>query len=114
MRRLHGRGGGRGTRRKSCSFGLLEKTMKKQLSNYIDMSKEIIFMGDFNIDISKPQNSLYQLMKKEYQCTQLIHDMTTDYGSILDLIFANCSGCSGTIEAYWSDHKIVYFSLGKE
>ena len=29
-------------------------------------------------------------------------------GSTLDLVFANCHAFCDVIEAYWSDHKLVY------
>ena len=97
---------------KAPAFSLegLKEVFKKQLHKYIDKSKAIVFIGDFNIDISKSHKGLCDFMDREFKCSQLVHYMTTDYGSILDLVFTNTNGICGTIEAYWSDHKLVYFS----
>ena len=35
----------------------------------------------------------------------------TDHGSLLDLIFANCDTFCDAIEAYWTDHKLIYCAL---
>ena len=48
-------------------------------------------------------------MDNMFHCQQLIHEPTTDHGSILDLIFSNQNGCAGTVESYWSDHKLIFF-----
>ena len=39
---------------------------------------------------------------------QQIKQCTTDSGSILDLIFSNCETFFDVVEAYWTDHKLVY------
>ena len=44
---------------------------------------------------------------------QHIKQCTTDCGSVLDLIFSNSEGFCDVIEAYWSDHKIIYCALDK-
>ena len=63
-------------------------------------------MGDFNIDVSQKECGLEKYIAEKFHCYQLMHD---DQGSTLDLIFTNCTGSVGTIETYWSDHKLVYF-----
>ena len=45
---------------------------------------------------------------------QHIEEHISDFGSTLDLIFANCQSSSDVIEAYWSDHKLVYCALVTE
>ena len=43
-----------------------------------------------------------------------IEEHTSDFGSILDLIFANCQSFFAVIESYWTDHKLVYCALETE
>ena len=50
-----------------------------------------------------------ELMEALFRTTmQQIKQCTTDSGSILDLIFSNCETFFGVVEAYWTDHKLVY------
>ena len=42
---------------------------------------------------------------------QHIKEHTSDFGFTLDLIFANYQSFCDVIEAYWSDHKLVYCAL---
>ena len=42
---------------------------------------------------------------------QQVEQSTTDSGSILELIFANCPALCDVIEAYWTDHKLIYFAI---
>ena len=95
----------------ACSFKMFKTTLTRELGKYIDISKSVIFIGDFNIDVSKSDKGVNQFMQNEFHCSQLVQHMTTDYGSILDLVFTNCTGSCETIDAYWSDHKLVYFSI---
>ena len=44
---------------------------------------------------------------------QQIKQCTTDSGSVLDLIFCNSDGFCDVIEAYWSDHKLVYCAIDR-
>ena len=39
---------------------------------------------------------------------QQVEQSATDSGSILDLSFVNCQAVCDVIEAYWSDHKLIY------
>ena len=49
-------------------------------------------------------------MEKVFSCVQ-IKEPTTDSGSILDLIFANCQVVHDVLEAYWTDHKLKYCAI---
>lgn len=86
----------------ACSF----------LSNF--SSDAIVLMGDFNFDTTV-NKSLSQLFTEKYRFKQLISAVTTDYGSCLDHIYTNlnCNQVvsSGTVESYYSDHKIIYLAL---
>ena len=45
-------------------------------------------------------------MFERFGCKQLMDRPSTDNGSIIDLIFSNYPGKTGTEETYWSDHKL--------
>ena len=92
------------------SYCNLITTIQQELVKHIDSNKSLVIMGDFNIDVSKKRSGLEQFMAETFSCQQMIHEPTTDHGSTLDLIFSNCTGNYGTIETYWSDHKLVYFN----
>ena len=38
-------------------------------------------------------------------------NQASDHGSLLDLIFANCGTFCDVIEAYWTDHKLIFCTL---
>lgn len=46
-----------------------------------------------------------------FKCQQHIRQSTTDSGSILDLVFTNCATFCDVIEAYKTDHKLIYSAL---
>ena len=49
-----------------------------------------------------------------FGCMQQIKQCTTDSVSMLDLIFSNSEGFCDVIEAYCSDHKLIYCALDKQ
>ena len=65
----------------------------------------VIIIGDFNIHTPKDNtNPLCNYMKAVYKCNQYVNKSTT-----MDLVFSNLSNLTvGTIDCYWSDHKMVY------
>ena len=60
-------------------------------------------------DITRPDNNLCLMMERTFQCKQVTSKVTTDYNSILDLVFTNCDGRSGVIQTFWSEHKLINF-----
>ena len=52
-------------------------------------------------------------METLFRCMQQIKQCTTDSGSILDLIVSNCEAFCDVVEAYWTDHKLVYCAIDK-
>ena len=54
-------------------------------------------------------------MKKTFLCKQIILKKSTRYGSILDLAFVKVNPdvtiSSDVLEAYLSDHRIIYAAL---
>ena len=70
----------------------------------------VIIIGDFNINT--PMNNktpLCNYMKTNYNCNQYVKESTTKYDTTIDLAFSNIQNLTiGTIDCYWSDHKMVY------
>ncbi|WAQ97356.1 hypothetical protein MAR_030046 [Mya arenaria] len=70
--------------------------------------KPLIILGDFNIDVLKCHGGVLQYLYDKLNCRLHLNEPTTDYLSALDLIITNIDAIVGTVETYWSDHKIVY------
>ena len=79
----------------------------------IDLNAKLVILGDFNIQIDGASTGFVDFVETLFGCMQLIKQCTTDCGSVLDLIFSNSVGFCDVIEAYWSDHKIIYCALDK-
>ncbi|CAG2214630.1 unnamed protein product [Mytilus edulis] len=78
--------------------------------------KEVILMGDFNVDWSEQNAEKQQLQKylNSISFTQLITTPTTDDNTCIDLIFTNlhCNSIqSGTLEVFFSPHKPVWIAI---
>ena len=52
-------------------------------------------------------------METLFVCMHHIKQCTTDSGSILGMIFSNCETFCDVIEAYLTDHKLVYCVIDK-
>lgn len=54
-------------------------------------------------------------MEEIFSCRQVVSKVTTNYGSMLDLIFIKVNSdvhvATDVAEAYWSDHKVVYAAV---
>ena len=70
----------------------------------------VIIIGDFNINTPRNnKTSLCNYMKINYNCNQYVKESTTKYDTTIDLVFSNLQSLIiGTIDCYWSDHKMVY------
>ena len=79
----------------------------------IDLNAKLVILGDFNIQVDGANTGFVDFVETLFGCMQQINQCTTDTGSMLDLIFSNSEGYSDVIEAYWSDHKLIYCALGK-
>ena len=79
----------------------------------IDLNAKLVILGDFNIQIDGASTGFVDFVETLFGCMQHIKQCTTDCGSVLDLIFSNSEGFCDVIEAYWSDHKIIYCALDK-
>ena len=68
-------------------------------------------MGDFNVPVNEAESPFVHFMETLYSCSQYIRQPTTDSGSVLYLVFANCDAFCDVIEAYWTDHKLFLLCL---
>ena len=73
----------------------------------VDLNAKLVIHGDLNIQIDCANSGFVEFMETVFSCVQQIKDPTTDSGSILDLIFANCQVGHDILEAYWTDHKLI-------
>ena len=90
---------------KSCMIDNLLPIVQKNIPT--------VLIGDFNINCNVDQRQFLGFMYKHFSCTQKVDKFTTDSGSIIDLVFANCQLETDVIETYWSDHKIVHCCISK-
>ena len=79
----------------------------------IDLDAKLVILGNFNIKIDSGNTEFLEFMETLLRTMQQIKQCTTDSGSILDLIFSNCEAFCDVVEAYWTDHKLVYCAIDK-
>ena len=87
------------------------KDIHHHLRPVIDLNVRLVILGDFNIQIDCVNTEFVKFMETSFRCRQQIKQSTTDSGSILDLIFSNCEAFCDVVEAYWTDHKLVYCAI---
>jgi hypothetical protein len=87
----------------------LVSCLNEKLIPHLNLSEPLVIMGDFNIDCSKRNTGVLKKLEDIFSCRMLIDEPTTDYISVLDLVFSNTNGKVGTFETYWSDHKIIFW-----
>ncbi|XP_070191701.1 uncharacterized protein [Littorina saxatilis] len=74
----------------------------------------VVMGGDFNSDASDRLSKPLKQLCQEFSLRQLITEPTTDYGSVLDLIFTNLPESAilgGVLESWYSDHKPCWVSI---
>jgi len=89
----------------------LEQTLAKarRISENLYTSQPVVVMGDFNIDISDQKNEhVIKELEDIFQCKQIVTEITTNYGTTIDLVFTNTTAICSIIESLFSDHKIVF------
>ena len=89
------------------------KDIHCHLRPVVDLNVKLVILGDFNIQVDGANTRFVDFVETLFGCMQQIKQCTTDSGSMLDLIFSNSEGFCDVIEAYWSDHKLVYCALDK-
>ena len=94
-----------------CSQADLKKDIINVLKPLVGSDGKIVIMGDFNVPVNDAVSPFVCFMETLFGCSQQICQPTTDHGSLLDLIFANCDTFCDVIEAYWTDHKLIYCAL---
>ena len=77
----------------------------------LDLAARLVILGDFNIQLDPVNAEFVESMETLFSCVQQIKQSTTDSGSILGLIFANCQAFRDVIEAYWTDYKLTYCAI---
>ena len=87
------------------------KGIHHHLRPVIDLNVRLVILGDFNIQIDCVNTEFVKFIETSFRCRQQIKQSTTDSGSILDLIFSNCEAFCDVVEAYWTDHKLVYCAI---
>ena len=76
-----------------------------------DLNAKLVILGNFDIQIECVNSQFVHFMETLFSCVQHIEEDTSDFRSTLNLIFANCQSFCDVIEAYRSDHKLVYCAL---
>ena len=94
-----------------CSQTDLKKDISSVLKPLVDPDGKVVIMGDFNVPVNEAESPFVHFMETLFCCSQYIRQPTTDSGSVLDLVFANCDAFCDVIEAYWTDHKLIYCAL---
>ena len=85
-------------------------------SSQTDLKKGIIsslkpLVGHDVKPVNEAGSPFVSFMETLFCCSQYIRQPTTDHGSLLELVFANCDAFCDVIEAYWTDHKLIYCAL---
>jgi hypothetical protein len=82
--------------------------LTEKLFPHLVPHKPLVILGDFNIDVLKCHRGVLQYLYDKLNCRLCLNEPTTDNLSALDLIITNIDATVGTVETYWSDHKIIY------
>ena len=94
-----------------CSQTDLRKDIISVLKPLVSHDVKLVMMGDFNVLVNEAELPFVCFIETLFYCSQYIRKATNDHGSLLDLIFANCNAFCDVIEAYWTDHKLIYCAL---
>ena len=94
-----------------CSQTDLKTDIRCILKPLIETDVKLVIMGDFNLPLNEAESPFVHFMETLFSCSQYIRQSTTDSGSVLDLDFANCDAFCDVIEAYWTDHKLIYCAI---
>ena len=73
-----------------CSQTEFKKDISSVLKPHVDPDGKLVIMGDFNVPINEAESPFVHFMETLFNGSQYIRQPTTDSGSILDLIVANC------------------------
>ena len=73
-----------------CSQTDLKKDIHCFFRPVVDSDAKLVIIGDFNVPVNEAQPPFVHFMETLFNCHQCIQQPTTDSGSVLDLVFANC------------------------
>ena len=94
-----------------CSLTDFKNDIRCCLRPVVDLTAKLFILGDFNIQKECVNSEFVAFMETLFSCGQQVKQSTTDSGSVLDLIFANCQAFCDFIAAYWGDHKLIYCAI---
>ncbi|XP_062614791.1 uncharacterized protein LOC134276564 [Saccostrea cucullata] len=94
----------------SCTLQHFYDTLRNMLLPFVNKDEKIVMMGDCNLDLSTGQYGHFlNFMKENFGCEQVINKVTTKNKTQLDLIFTNFTDIqTDVLQAYWSDHNMIY------
>lgn len=94
----------------SCHLQVLCKTLENKLLPFMQNNAKTVIMGDFNLDLtSKCHENFLKFMKEKFSCNQMMKKVTTKNNTQLDLVFTDFQDVqTEVLEAYWSDHNMIY------
>ena len=103
--------------RRSVTVGIQKfiNMLKKLLSSTVLYKKNVLVLGDFNEDILQNNTKIYNFFK-QLGFQQLIHQPTTDQGSLLDHVYFNrhFSLKTEVCDTYYSDHDCTMVAIQKD
>ena len=101
-------------RSNSISTQHFTQMVEKLLSKPQLQGKNIVVLGDFNEDLMEKKTNIHSFFQ-QYQFKQLIHQPTTDQGSLLDHVYFNGTSTTKTevFDTYYSDHDTTFLAIAK-
>lgn len=101
-----------------CSRNNIEFFLTRKLFCYAKENMPMVVTGDFNIDVSKPENSAFLDFMEKFLKLKLVNDRnesTTLGGSCIDLTFSkNMSVVCRRYSSYFSYHRPILSVLAIE
>ena len=99
----------------TISIQRFTQLLQKLLSNSKLNQKKIVILGDFNEDLMENKTNIHNLFQ-QHGFKQLIHQPTTNQGSLLDHIYINANSTAETevCDTYYSDHDSTLLAIRKD
>ena len=103
-------------RASECSLKDLKTAFLYDLAPTLDLQhSNLIIMGDFNFDLLSGHDNFLNFMLDTFMCSQILTKPTRLYTTLLDHIFLNIDKIfhyeTDILDAYWSDHQIIYVTV---
>ena len=95
----------------NSSETVFKADIQSQVMRIRNTEKKFIIIHDFNVDGTDEKPGTVQFIIKLFKCHQYVKTSITDSVSMLDMVFSNTEVASDVIDAYWSDHKLIYCAL---